>query len=560
MPTYYIKGGTSKVSLTDRDFVAKGGEKSVFAKGGTAYCVYHDPSAAIPAGKIRELADVNHPGVVVPTAELLDAKKRHCGEVMKFADDSYAPKSPDVKPLVLCQLFTNAFRRKQGVDVSDVVSVTDSIIDVVRHCHSKQVVLVDPNETNWLVKHDLKSVYLIDTSCVQTKGYPGTAIKPAIRDYSSTSFTAESDWYSIAVVLGWLWTGIHPYLAFHPKWKHMDANAAMVPRMKEHWSFFRDGTEFNRACRPIAQMPATLRSWMEAVLDQGKRLPAPDHCGAPLAVVAVTPVTPSQSMAVQLNELIAFRSDVCAVYGDFTTTNEQYGDAAIVFTPRGNVPIAVRTKNGRLHLADTRTGKDLPITCEAKRVLEVDGRAYSVGASSVAEVRFNEVNGEIRATVWKVGSIADLPTTRTFTGCVIQNLLGKYLLSTFPEAGECVQYQLPELEGWQILDAQYQRGVFVVSAEQSGKYQMRMYRFKGASTDSTVISDQIGDVNFAVTDRGIVAIMEPNGTLRVCSNRTGSDKIRQLQFPEPDMQLFAQDNKIVGSLGKHVYDIVLTGG
>lgn len=554
MPTYYIKGGTSRVTLTDRDFVAAGGEKKVFAKGGTAYCVYHNPKQAIPIGKIRELAGLNHPGVVLPTAELLDSGKQHCGEVMKFVDDSYAPKSPDIKPLVLCQLFTNAFRRKQGIDNSDVAKITDQILEIVRHCHASNVVLVDPNETNWLIRHDLKFTYLIDTSCVQTASYPGTAIKPAIRDWTAQSFTPDSDWYSIAVVLGWLWAGIHPYTAFHPDWKHLDANAAMIPRMKAHHSFFRPGTEFNRACRPLSDIPTGLRGWLIDVLDNGKRGPAPDACGAVSVTISAVqvPLQAASSGLVELKQIDMRADDITGVFGPIVNTDQ----FLYVFTPLRGTAIAVGIEDGRLVLIDD-TGDTIELNFNAKRVFVSGGRAYVVSDTAVAEISFNEVNGEVRATVRKVGSIADLPTTRTYPGCVIQNLLGKYLLSIFPESGKCYQHQLPELEGWQILDAKYESGAFVVCAEQHGQYKMLLYRIQENSKECVEICREHGDVNFAVTDKGIVAIMEPNGTLRICSNRPRSTNIKRVQFPEPDMTLFSRDNKIVGALGRKLYDIIL---
>ena len=554
MPTYYIKGGTSRVTLTDREFVAAGGEKKIYAKAGTAYCVYHNPKQAIPIGKIRELSSLSHPGVVLPTAELLDSQKKHCGEVMKFVDDSYAPKSPDIKPLVLCQLFTNAFRRKQDITNSDVVGITDQMLEIVRHCHANNVVLVDPNETNWLVRHDLKFTYIIDTSCVQTANYPGTAIKPAIRDWSASSFTPDSDWYSVAVVLGWLWAGIHPYTAFHPDWKHLDASAAMIPRMKAHHSFFRPGTEFNRACRPLSDIPTGLRGWLIDVLDKGKRGPAPDTCGTVSVTISAVkaPLQAVSSGLVELKHIDMRADDITGVFGPIVNTDP----LLYVFTPQRGTAIAVGVENGKLVLVDD-FGDPVELTFNAKRVFVSGGRAYAVGDTAVAEIVFNEVNGTIRATVRKVGSIADLPTTRVYPGCVIQNLLGKYLLSIFPESGKCYQHQLPELEGWQILDAKYELGAFVVCAEQHGQYKMLLYRIQENTKECIEICQEHGDVNFAVTDRGVTAIMEPSGTLRICSNRIGSANVKRVQFPEPDMLLFSRDSKIVAALGSKLFDIIL---
>lgn len=546
MATYKIKGSQSKVTLTDNDFVAAGGEKQIYSKGGTAYCIYHDPRNAIPSGKIRELSQLATDSVIVPTAELLDGRNQHVGEVMKFVDDSYSPFPPNVKPMVLCQLFTNAFRRKQQIENHHVTGITNRLLNTVRHCHKHGAVLVDPNETNWLVRHDLHGVYLIDTSCIQTASYPGTAIKPAIRDWTVDHFDANTDWFSVAVVLGWLWVGIHPYLAFHPKWKGMSDEQAMVPRMKEHWSFFRKGTEFNRACRPLSEIPDTLYDWLRTILDGGQRCEGPIDCGTPSAFVSVVhkPSAPVSSATVELKSWRKYEA-----YEGVTTT-----------TPQLAIPVRAWSESGNLHLENMKTKQEIPISCRSTAVFVTGETIYSVGQTAVSEVVFNEPNGTVRATVRKVGSIADLPTTRTYPGCVIQNLLGKYLLSVFPEPGRCVQRQIPELVGWQILDAKYESGVLAIAAEQSGHYQMllRKMDFDNGADATTQISTRPGDVNFAVTvPSGIAAIMLPDGNLLITSNKPTSTKTRLIPFPEPDMQLSQVDNRIVGTLGDAVYNIIL---
>lgn len=558
MATYYIKGSTSPVRLTDKEFVARGGEKSVYARGGTAYCVYHDRRDAIPAAKIAELAAIGHPSIVVPTAELMDGRRRRCGETMPFVDRSHSPANPNVKPLVLCQLFTNAFRRKHGVTDEHVVRITDAMLEAARACHAAGVVMVDPNEANWLVDRSLESVYLIDTACMQTRGFPGTAIKPAIRDHTRNGFDQSTDHFSLAVVLAWLWVGVHPYLAFHPDWKHMDANAAMRPRMERRCSFFRPGTEFNRACRPVEAIPDSLRMWLKAELENGARIQPPNICGEPLAVAAqVVAVLPSKAKAdaVRLELILKAEADIVGVYGDeIIASHDPRG--VVVFTPVLGKPVRVMSVDGTLSLTLATTGEPIPLSVKANAVFESGGRAYTVGDTEIGEIRFNEVNGGVRATVQRVGTVADLPTTRTWPGCVVQNLLGKYLVSVFPDSGLCLQYQLPGLEGWQILDAKYEKGVLGVCAESGGRYKMLACRFALGDQDCLPIADEVGDVNLAVTDRGVCAMLDPGGEMRLFSNRVGDVRMERLAFPAPDATLLSRGHKVVAAVGPRLYDIV----
>ena len=52
---YRIKGG-GDVNLSKRNFVASGGEGSVYVSGRSAFKVYEKSSKMIPLGKIDELA------------------------------------------------------------------------------------------------------------------------------------------------------------------------------------------------------------------------------------------------------------------------------------------------------------------------------------------------------------------------------------------------------------------------------------------------------------------------------------------------------------------------
>lgn len=562
MPKYYVKGSGAAVELTDKDFVARGGEKSVFAKGGTAYCVYHDPAAAIPPGKIAELTVLDRPEVVRPVAELLDGRKRHCGETMAFVTDSFAPSDPNIRPLVLCQLFTNAFRRKHAVTNEHVVKISDSLLSVATYCNAKGIVLVDPNETNWLVHQNMGSVFLIDTSCCQTPSFPGTAIKLAVRDWSSPTFTSESDRFSVAVVLAWLWAGIHPYLAFHPDWKHMDANTAMEPRMRKHASFFDPKTEFNRACRPLGDIPDGLRSWLRAVLHEAKRPPFPLSVGDSVVIATIVQQPAAASTGDVTVEMIAkYTGDIVGVFGEWVAVvggkaNEQHEIPPtwlVGYTPLRTTPIAFSADNRMLKLVNLKTGDPVSVTCCASSVFESDGRIYAVGSGSVSEVAFNELATSTRATLRHVGSVAELPTTRIFPGCVIQNLLGKYLVSVFPESGKCQQFQLPELVGWQILGAKYQRGILVVMAESGGAYAQWVYVLEHPVVMGHMISDQLGDVNFCVTEAGVCVLMEPDGTLRAF--RKSPSVCKRAACPVPDALLFARGPTVLAADGRMLYKL-----
>lgn len=47
--------GQGQVTLLQSDFVAAGGEGSIYCKGTTAYKIYADPKRMLPLGKMTEL-------------------------------------------------------------------------------------------------------------------------------------------------------------------------------------------------------------------------------------------------------------------------------------------------------------------------------------------------------------------------------------------------------------------------------------------------------------------------------------------------------------------------
>ncbi len=91
--------GKGRVTLSKADFVASGGEGSVYRRGSLAYKVYNDPKKMIPVEKIRELSVLTLPQIIRPQDVLLDDHDRPVGYTMTFLSGAFT----------LCQLFTKAF-------------------------------------------------------------------------------------------------------------------------------------------------------------------------------------------------------------------------------------------------------------------------------------------------------------------------------------------------------------------------------------------------------------------------------------------------------------------
>ena len=60
---------------------------------------------------------------------------------------------------------------------------------------------------------------------------------------------------------------------------------------------------------------------------------------------------------------------------------------------------------------------------------------------------------------------------------VYQNLLGEAHVSMFPVSGTTMQSMVPELNGYQVIDARYDRGVLMVVGARDGRYDRMVFRF-----------------------------------------------------------------------------------
>ena len=65
MPTVKLKNG-KEVILSDREYLAEGGEGRVYVKSNLAYKVYHNPNNSIPTSKIRELSQLDKKNILKP--------------------------------------------------------------------------------------------------------------------------------------------------------------------------------------------------------------------------------------------------------------------------------------------------------------------------------------------------------------------------------------------------------------------------------------------------------------------------------------------------------------
>ena len=106
--------GEGKHTLTDKHYLASGGEGDVYRKGERAYKIYQDSSKMISIEKIKELSTLRVENILGPQKIIKNTSGKPIGYVGKFLNNSVS----------LCQLFTKNFR-KTGETLFAMVNIKD---------------------------------------------------------------------------------------------------------------------------------------------------------------------------------------------------------------------------------------------------------------------------------------------------------------------------------------------------------------------------------------------------------------------------------------------------
>jgi hypothetical protein len=559
---YYIQGG-GEVRLAKSDFKAQGGEGSIYVKGAHAYKVYTDPARAIPPAKIHELSALTLPNIIRPLEVLLDTMNRAAGYSMRAVGRSYA----------LCQLFPKAFRQRNNLTHETTLHLVRRMQEGVSHVHSKGILVVDLNEMNFLVAEDFSEVYFIDVDSYRTPSFPAAALMESVRDRHARRFTAGSDWFSFAVVSFQTFVGIHPYKGNYPPLQGLaDKEQKLDARMRANVSVLSPGVTVPASCLPFNVIPPAYLDWYRAVFDEGKRLPPPDDARAVVALTAPAPSGCVLSSLFEVTEVKEFDDEIVRHEGLVTLTRsgvyfggERFAkpraDALVLVTPRLRHLVAAYIDGDAPRLRDLTAGRDLALSIGGEEMALCNGSLYVKQGEHIFAVEFLEIGGDILTGV-RVAANVMMKSTRLFEGLAIQNLPVTHYASIFPAPGVCHQVRLPELDGYQLLDARLCRNVLLAVGARGGRYDRLIFRFADdfGSYDSRVTPDIAStDINFTVLDSGVVLHLTDEGALEVFSRRKGDPEIKTFKDSPvgADARLFHMGAQALVARGPKLYKFTM---
>lgn len=563
--TKYMVKGVGEVDLGQKNFLAKGGQGSVFNRGQIAYKIYDDPTKMLSLGKIQELSVLNHPNIIKPENIVLNNKNKIVGYTMKYVNGH-----------VLCQLFTKSFKQRNNVTEKDTLQLVQKFYELVEFVHQKNILVVDLNELNWLVSDNFKEIYAIDTDGYQTKSFPATVIMDNIRDRhcKNNNFTKETDWFSWGILTSQLILGIHPYRGNHPKYTSLPINQRLDARMTDNVSIFNKDAKVPAICPPFDTIPSGLLAWMKAVFEEGKRIKPPkDFEQGIVIVVDIKHITGSDLFNINdyfssEEEIISYYShhgdEIFAGHNKIKFENKVYSIPAknplFAFSSNNNQPLCVYIDSGKLRVYNIVLQEELNVNINAINLMENNGTIYIQNNTQIFELKFVEFGKNITCVTNTVANVLDIPgATKVFDGVVVQNMLGRYIASYFPQPAHCYQLNIKELDGYKIIDAKYENNVLVVvGITLQGQYDRFVFRLDKSNYDCRKVENILfTGLNFVVNDAGVCVLLNEEEHIEIFSNKINSGKVKEIEDNciSGDMKLYCNGSKILFSKGNKMFSL-----
>jgi hypothetical protein len=565
-----IKGSSTAINLSKGDFLASGGEGSVYVKGDVAYKIYTDPAKMIPEGKIADLASISDPNVIRPKDVICDERGKPLGYTMRYVSDTMA----------MCQLFPRSFREREGLGHDKVIALVQSMRKNVADIHKAGVLIVDLNEMNVLVSSDFKQAFWIDVDSYQTKHYPATAIMPSVRDplTSHGDFTELSDWFSFGILAFQLFIGIHPFKGKHPSIKSFE------DRMKAGVSVFDSSVSVPKVCYPMDVIPEAYRSWFKAVFQDKKRLPPPTDLVAVVNLVQqVRTMVSGGSLNIQKISWIKEAIRQYFYHGNKSTEVIRAADGQVWvggvnvsalanvndqietgYSPVQQLPVVARIERNTGQVALWSQAGDIPFVSRADELASYDGRLYIRNRDRVLEVILTETqHADGRAKI--IASTRDLATvmeraSKLFSGGVLQDMLGSTFVSLFPRSKASYQVRIPELDTRKVMSARFDGGVLMAVAAKNGKYSRFIFRFADdyQSYDVREVEDITpSEPNFVTLDSGVCVCLTEDENLELFSSKKGSAAVKVVEDKVlgNDMRLVKRNGRLGFTRGETLFEM-----
>lgn len=554
MMNVHIRGKGS-IKLSDRDFLAEGGEARIYVKAGIAYKIYTEPKNMIPDGKIQELSKINNPYVVTPLDVIVSNKNTPIGFTLSYISDA----SP------VCALFSSSYRNRVGVQHSQIERLVKHISEVVQSVHSKNCIIVDGNELNWIFSDtEYDKGYIIDTNSFQTENYPATAIMPSIKDYHTNGFNRNTDWFAFGILACQLLIGIHPYKGRHTSFKGLEE------RMRNNVSVFNKDVAVPPSTRSFDHIPSEYMGWFQNIFEKGDRIPPPFVVG--IAVIQAVPKNVIKTtVRFNIKLVKSYDADIIqvkSVYGSsivitkksFYVGNSRYdnvwGDlnydlkmCDIAILPKSLKPVIINVTSGILTCLDTSGSiRCSSILCSKFFILNNSVVCcHSKGKLSLISI--SDMGGAVvlsNINSWDVMEHSSVMSN----GFLYQNILGKTFLN-IPyinkiDKASCAILKVQELDGYAFIDGKIESTVGVIICSKGGMLYKFVFKFNQdfTSYNLKVVDDVENNINFTVLkNKPMCILLGDNNEFELFSVNIDNDSRKLVSDPDMKDSVFITSNE-----------------
>ncbi len=555
-----VLDGRGPVTLHQGDYVATGGEGSIYRAHGFSVKLYTDTRKMRRDGmpeKVKLLAGLRHPFVMAPEGVVEDESGNPIGIYMPFAEGDPLPR-----------IFTTAFRQREGFGDEDAKTLVDRMRETVQFAHGQSAIMVDANELNWITDRTGKKgpePRAIDVDSWAIGRFGATVVMLSIRDWHTSGFTKASDWFSWGVVTFQIFTGIHPYRGTLAGYQPSE----LERRMKANASVFASGVRLNHVVRDFGKIPKPLRDWYEATFQKGERVQPPSPFDA--GTQALTPAVIHRTVTSAMGSLI------------FDKIFESVGDPALRIWPCGAVLLTsgavfdlkfkrqiatvtsreaevVKVPDGWLvadwvsgalafSFVDERTRVAQPLTfgLVGHKLVRYENRLFLVSGNELVELTLMNV-GRPLLTIGPRTQVLTPQATKWFDGVGIQEAFGaKFLVLPFGDKA-CTIVRVKELDDIVPVSAKAgSRFVAVVGLDRSRGYRKIELSFSADYRKYTVWQNGTdnAELNVAILPKGVCAIITDDGELNIFVPSNGKlHKVNDRQITT-DMQLANWDDTVV---------------
>lgn len=528
--------GRGPLALRETDYVTSGGEGAIYRSGHTIIKIYADPAKMARDGmpeKIKALAHLQRVGIVAPEGLAIDENRNPVGFYMPF-----------VAGEPMSRVFVSDYRVRTGFADKDAVNLAADMHSIVEYAHSKQALLVDANELNWLVhftKGAAPAAAVIDVDSWAIGRWPATVIMPSIRDWNAKSFTAATDWFAWGIVSFQVFTGIHPFKGRIDGYKPGD----LVQRMKDNASVFDKRARMPLAVRDFACIPGPLLDWYQATFQQGNRSglppPSPLLTGRPAkAAQVMRAVTMAAGGALVFEKLFERAGDPAVrvwangavrLASDDVVDLETGATIGWALTPECEV---IKTKEGWL-VADCRPGQPAEVlfvgarsrstqtlALKIKRLFRAGERLFAITDREMVEIEVRDL-GKPVVTFGKRWPIMVNSTTWLDDVAVLDALGAAFIV--LPHGDGVHQIRAPQLDGAKIIAGKAGgRFAAFTALTKSGDYRKFEFTFDKTFTTYqawTGLAD-ISELNMGILPRGVVGTITTDFELNIVVPTTGT--------------------------------------